>query len=149
MTDQRFEDFTVGQRFVSGTHEVTEAQIIEFAQQFDPQPFHLDAEAAVDTALRGLSASGWHTAALTMRLQVDGPMWVKGGIIGAGGELAWPAPVRPGDVLRVESEILEVRASRSNAALGVVTAMFATKNQDDVVVQTFRVTMFVPRDGAA
>ena len=143
---REFGDFAVGQRYVTATYEMTEAEILAFAREWDPQPLHLDHDAATDGLLDGLSASGWHTASVSMRLQVHGPMWVAGGIVGAGGEIAWPAPTRPGDVLRVESEVLEVRASRSNPHLGIVSVMAETKNQDDVVVQTFRVTMFVPRE---
>jgi acyl dehydratase len=107
------DDLHVGQRFISGTHRIDEAQITAFARQFDPQPFHLDAEAAKETLFAGLAASGWHTAALSMRLVVESvPM--RGGIVGAGGELAWPTPTRPGATLHVESEVLELRPSRSH-----------------------------------
>ena len=101
------EDLRVGQRFVSGTHRLDGGQIRAFAEQFDPQPFHLDAEAAKATLFHGLVASGWHTAAITMRLLVEGGLPLAGGIIGAGGEITWPNPTRPGDVLQVESEVLE------------------------------------------
>ena len=105
------DDFSVGQVFRSGTRPVTEAEIKAFAQQYDPQPFHLDHEAAKATMFGGLAASGWHTMALTMRLLVDGGAPIAGGIIGAGGEdLRWPRPVRPGDELTVESEVLEIRS---------------------------------------
>src|SRR5262245_35570849 len=102
------EDLRVGQRFVSGTHRIDEEQIRAFAAQFDPQPFHLDAEAAKGTLFGGLVASGWHTAALTMRLLVEGGLPIAGGIIGAGAEITWPNPTRPGDVLQAESEVLEL-----------------------------------------
>src|SRR5262247_3636355 len=101
------EDLQVGQRFSSGTHRIDEAQIRAFAAQFDPQPFHLDAEAAKVTPFAGLVASGWHTAAVTMRLLVNGGLPIAGGIVGAGAELKWPKPVRPGAVLHVESEVVE------------------------------------------
>lgn len=142
---RRFEDFAVGQRYVTATYRMTEDEIVAFAREYDPQPFHLDTAAADLGLLDGLAASGWHTAAITMRLQVQGPMWAEGGIVGAGGEIAWPAPTRPGDVIRVESEVLEVRASRSNPRLGIVKVCAKTKNQDGVVVQVLTVTMFVPR----
>ena len=90
-----FEDLRVGQRFVSGTHLMDEEQIREFAAHFDPQPFHLDAEAAKTTLFGGLVASGWHTAAVTMRLQVQSGLPLAGGIVGAGAEVKWPSPVRP------------------------------------------------------
>src|SRR4051812_46681465 len=99
------DDLQVGQRFVSGTHLVDEDQITAFARQFDPQPFHLDDAAAKASLFGGLAASGWHTAAITMRLLVESGLPLEGGIIGAGGEVAWPRPTRPGDVLRVESEV--------------------------------------------
>jgi acyl dehydratase len=102
------DDLQNGQRFTSGTHVVDEEQIKAFARQFDPQPFHLDNEAAKNTLLSGLAASGWHTAAITMRLLVDSGLPLADGIIGAGGELDWPNPTRPGDILQVESEILNV-----------------------------------------
>ena len=102
------DDLQIGQRFASGTHVVDEEQIKAFARQFDPQPFHLDNEAAKNTLLSGLAASGWHTAAITMRLLVESGMPLAGGIIGVGGELEWPNPTRPGDSLQVESEVLDV-----------------------------------------
>jgi acyl dehydratase len=100
--DQRLylDDFHVGQRFTSATHVIDAAQIKAFARQFDPQPFHLDEEAAKGTLFGGLVASGWHTAAVTMRLQVESGLPIAGGIIGIGGEMSWPRPTRPGDVLR-------------------------------------------------
>src|SRR6202795_5004297 len=93
------DDLPVGQRFMSGTHAVDEDQIMRFAREFDPQPFHLDDDAARDTLFVGLAASGWHTAAITMRLLVDGGAPIAGGIVGLGGEISWPRPTRPGDVL--------------------------------------------------
>src|SRR5262245_33933153 len=101
-----FDDLQVGQRFVSGTHELDVAQIKAFARQFDPQPFHLDEDAARDTLFAGLAASGWHTAAITMRLMVERGHPIAGGLIGGSAEISWPQPTRPGDILRVESEIL-------------------------------------------
>jgi acyl dehydratase len=139
------EDLRVGQRFVSGTHRVDEEQIRAFAGQFDPQPFHLDAGAAQETLFGGLVASGWHTAAITMRLLVGGGLPVAGGIVGAGGEIAWPLPVRPGAVLHVESEILEVRPSRSRPDRGVATVRSETRNQSGEVVQVLVAKLVVPR----
>jgi acyl dehydratase len=99
------DDLPVGQRFTSQRHVVDEAAIKAFASQFDPQPFHLDNDAAKDSLFSGLAASGWHTAAITMRLLVESGLPLAGGLVGAGGELSWPQPTRPGDILQVESEI--------------------------------------------
>jgi acyl dehydratase len=148
MTDtQRFylDDLTVGQRFVSETRAVDEAGIHAFAREFDPQPFHLDDEAARSSLFGGLAASGWHTAALTMRMLVGGGAPLAGGIIGAGGEIAWPRPTRPGDVLRVESEVVEIKPSKSKPQQGMVTLRSETKNQRDEVVQTLVAKLIVPR----
>ena len=138
------DDLHVGQRFTSGTHAIDEAQIKAFAIQFDPQPFHLDDAAARGTLFGGLAASGWHTAAVTMRLLVDGGAPIAGGIIGAGGEVAWPQPTRPGDILIVQSEILEIRPSRSNADRGTVTMRCETLNQSGEIVQKMTATLIVP-----
>ena len=125
---------------------VDAAGIKSFAAQFDPQPFHLDEAAAKDTLFRGLAASGWHTAALTMRLLVDGGAPIAGGIIGAGtDEMRWPRPVRPGDELRVESEVMEVRPSRSRPHEGLVKLRTTTLNQNDEPVQILVANLLVPR----
>ncbi|MDO9002121.1 MAG: MaoC family dehydratase [Aquabacterium sp.] len=139
------DDFEVGQRFVSDSHLIDEAQIKAFAAQFDPQPFHLDDEAAKSTLFRGLAASGWHTAAITMRLMVQGGMPVEGGLIGAGGDISWPKPTRPGDVLHVESEVVSVTPSRSKPQQGMMTVRNETLNQHGDVVQVLLVKMVVPR----
>ena len=139
------DDLRVGQRFQSGTYRIDEEQIRAFAEQFDPQPFHLDAEAAKDTLFDGLVASGWHTAAITMRLLVGGGLPIAGGIVGAGAEIKWPSPVRSGTVLNVESEILELRPSRSRPDRGVATVRSETRNQLGEVVQVFVATLVVPR----
>ena len=139
------EDLTVGQRFTSATHEMTEAEIKAFANRYDPQPFHVDNEAARGTLFRGLAASGWHTAAVTMRLLVTGGLPLAGGIVGAGGEIAWPLPTRPGDVLHVESEILEIVPSRSRPDRGMVTSRGQTINQLGETVQVFTAKIVVPR----
>jgi acyl dehydratase len=139
------DDLQVGQRFVSGTQLVDEAQIIAFARQFDPQPFHLDDAAARATLFGGLAASGWHTAAVTMRLLVETGLPLAGGIIGAGGELSWPRPTRPGDMLRVESEVLEITPSRSRPDRGMATVQCLTRNQRDEVVQKLIAKLIVPR----
>src|SRR5262249_52783599 len=115
------DDLRVGRRFTSGTHVLDERQITAFAREFDPQPFHTDREAAKGTLFRGLVASGWHTAAITMRLQVDGGLPIAGGLVGLGGEVSWPTATRPDDVLHVESEVIEVVPSRSRPDRGIVT----------------------------
>jgi|ERR1700730_2761785 acyl dehydratase len=139
------DDLHVGQRFTSGTHVVDEEQIKTFARQFDPQPFHLDSGAAKDTLFSGLVASGWHTAAITMRLLVESGLPLGGGIVGAGGELDWPNPTRPGDSLQVESEVLDIRRSRSRPDRGVATVRSMTRNQRNEVVQRLTAKLIVPR----
>ena len=138
------EDLHVGQRFTSGLYHMDESGIKAFAAEFDPQPFHLDEAAAQTSIFRGLSASGWHTAAVAMRLLVTGGLPLANGIIGLGGELAWPKPTRPGDTLRVESEILEILPSRSKPNQGVVKVRSATLNQhgEPVYVFTAKVLVF-------
>jgi acyl dehydratase len=138
------DDLHVGQRFISGTHLIDEAQIKAFARQFDPQPFHLDAKAAQETLFKGLAASGWHTAAISMRLVVES-VPIRGGIVGAGGELTWPTPTRPGATLHVESEILELRPSRSHPDRGMATVRSETVNQLGEVVQVLTAKLVVPR----
>jgi acyl dehydratase len=139
------EDLAAGQRFTSGTHTMTVEAIKAFARQFDPQPFHLDEAAAAESFFHGLAASGWHTAAVTMRLLVESGMPLAGGLIGAGGELTWPRPVRPGDVLTVESEVLAVTPSKSKPERGLVTVRSRTLNQNDEVVQDMTTRMLAWR----
>jgi acyl dehydratase len=145
------EDLHAGQRFTSRTHAVDAEQITRFAGEFDPQPFHLDDDAAKGTVFAGLAASGWHTAAITMRLLVDGGVPVAGGIVGVGGEISWPRPTRPGDVLQVHSEVVGVAPSRSRTDRGIVTIRSETRNQRGEVVQVFVAKIVVPRrpDGLA
>ena len=146
MAERYLEDFAVGQTFGSGRLVVEEARIKTFAAEFDPQPFHLDAEAARQSLFGGLAASGWHTAALTMRLLVESDIKPVGGIIGAGfDELRWPRPVRPGDELRVESEVLEVRPSKSRPEQGMIKVRTTTLNQKGEAVQIFVGNLVVPR----
>jgi acyl dehydratase len=140
-----FDDLHVGQRFRSGSHALDEAQIKAFALQFDPQPFHLDDEIAKRTMFGGLAASGWHTAAITMRLLIEGGAPIAGGIIGAGGEIYWPRPTRPGDILQVESEVLEVTPLLSRQDSGAVTVRCETRNQRGEVVQILTAKVVVPR----
>jgi acyl dehydratase len=146
MGKRYLEDFTVGQTFGSGRRRVDTEQIKAFASEFDPQPFHLDENAARDTIFRGLAASGWHTAALTMRLLVESEIDPAGGIVGAGfDEFRWPRPVRPGDELHIESEVLEVRASRSRPNQGLIKVRTTTLNQMDEAVQVQIANLIVPR----
>ena len=146
-TAHYLEDFTPGQVFGGASRMRVELQQIKsFAAEFDPQPFHLDDEAARDTIFRGLAASGWHTAAITMRLLLASELRPAGGIVGAGfDELRWPLPVRPGDELRVESEILEVRPLKSRNDRGVVKVKTTTLNQHGEAVQVSIGNLFVPR----
>ena len=140
------EDLSPGQRFTGGTtHLMDEAQITRFAAEFDPQPFHLDPGAARSTLFGGLVASGWHTAAVTMRLLVDSGFTLAGGIVGLGGEIQWPQPTRPGDELRVEIEVIAITPSRSRADRGTVTMRCDTKNQRVETVQTLTARLVVPR----
>ncbi|RKH73341.1 MaoC family dehydratase [Corallococcus interemptor] len=139
------DDLSVGQKFISGTHTLDAAQIVAFAREFDPQGFHLDDAAAKDTLFEGLAASGWHTAALTMKLNVQSGLPFKGGIVGAGGDLRWPRPTRPGDVLHVESEVLEVTPSRTRPDRGMATVRSETKNQKGDVVQVLVAKLVLPR----
>ena len=139
------DDLQVGDRFSSAEHALDEAQIKAFAAQFDPQPFHLDPEAAKATFFGGLAASGWHTAAITMRLLVGGGLPLAGGIIGAGGEISWPQPTRPDDVLHVETEVLSVTPSRSRPERGMVTVRSETRNQQGDVLQLSVTKLVVPR----
>ncbi len=143
MAELYLEDFAVGQRFLSATHQLDAGQIKAFAAQFDPQPFHLDEALAEKTFFHGLAASGWHTAAITMSLLVRSGMPIAGGLIGAGGELTWPRPTRPGDVLQVESEILAVTPSRSKPERGMITVRSITRNQKGEAVQDMTTRMLV------
>ena len=148
MTKRYFEDFAAGQTFGSGRVRVDKERMKTFAAEFDPQPFHLNEEAARDTVFRGLAASGWHTAALTMRLLVESEFDPAGGIVGRGfEELRWPLPVRPGDELRVESEVLEVRPSKSHPEQGLIKVRTTTLNQNGEAVQVFVANLIVPRRG--
>ena len=136
MPGRYLEDFEAGQTFRSGRIRVEAGRIKSFAAEFDPQPAHLDERAAAGSIFRSLAASGWHTAAITMRLLVDCDFKPAGGIIGAGfGELRWPRPVRPGDELRVEAAVLEVRASKSRPGQGVIKVRTTTLNQNNEPAQ--------------
>ena len=146
MTVHYLEDFAVGQVFESGRLRVDKDQIFAFARQFDPQPFHLDEQAARQSPFRGLAASGWHTAGLTMRLIVDGDFKPAGGVLGLGfDELNWPRAVRPGDELHVKSEVLEVRPSQSRPDRGTIKVRSTTYNQNGEAVQVMTGNLLVSR----
>lgn len=138
------EELAPGQKYASKALRVDAAAIKAFATQFDPQPFHLDEGAARDSFFGGLAASGWHTAALTMRLLVESGFRPAGGIIGSrADELKWPRPVRPGDELRVEAEVLEVRRSSNRPGQGFVKCRTTTLNQNDEPVQVLVMNLLV------
>ena len=143
------EDLQVGQRFASASHTVDEAQIKRFAAEYDPQPFHLDPEAAKATLFGGLAASGWHTMAITMKLLVESGLPLAGGIIGTGGEISWPKPTRPGDTLTVVSEIEEVTQSRSRPDRGRIRVRNETRNQHGEIVQILIAKLIVPTRSTA
>jgi acyl dehydratase len=151
ITARYLEDFAPGQVFGGASRvRVDLERVKSFAAEFDPQAFHLDEEAARDTIFRGLAASGWHTAAITMRLLLASELQPAGGIVGAGfDELRWPLPVRPGDELRVESEILEVRPLKSRNDRGVIKVKTTTLNQHGEAVQLSIGNLFVPRQPSA
>jgi len=146
MTERYLEDYAVGQKFGSGQIRVDKERIKAFAAEFDPQPFHLDETLASDTIFRGLAASGWHTAAMTMRLLVEGDLKPAGGIVGTGfDEFRWPRPVRPGDELHIECEIIDVRPSKSRADQGLIKVRTTTFNHNNEVVQIQVGNLLVPR----
>lgn len=128
------DDLSVGDTFTSATHQLDVDQVRRFASEFDPQPFHLDEDAARDSLFQGLAASGWHTVAITMRLLVDS-MPLADGVIGAGAEISWARPTRPGDTLHVKSTILSITPSRSKPDRGIVLVESVTFNQDGDEVQ--------------
>jgi len=134
------EDLSVGQRFESRSHLLDEQQIKTFAREFDPQPFHLSEDGAAGSIFGSLAASGWHTAALTMRLLVES-VPLADGLIGAELELAWPKPTRPGMRLQVFSEVVEIVPSRSKPNMAIVTMRNETRDQDGTVLQIFTVKM--------
>src|SRR5438132_141033 len=129
------DDLAVGQKFTTGTYELTAEDIVAFARVYDRQPFHMDDAAATQTLFGGLAASGWHTAAISMRLLTDGSLPLAGGLISVGGEIAWPRPTRPGDTLHVDIEVLEVTPSRSRPDRGMITCRNETRKQHGDVVE--------------
>lgn len=128
------EDIAVGDEFVSGEYRLDAGQVISFASQFDPQPFHMDTEAAKHSFFQGLAASGWHTMAITMRLIVESVPFARG-IIGAGGELSWLRPTRPDDILHVRSKIVDIIPSRSKPDRAMVLLQSLTFNQREELLQ--------------
>jgi acyl dehydratase len=139
------EDLAPGMSFENGPVSVTAEEIKQFAARFDPQEFHLDEKAGAESFFQGLAASGWHTAALTMRLMVTGGMPLAAGYIGAGGEVTWTQPVYAGDALTVRVEVMEVNASRSRPDRGFVLLRCETRNQRGEVVQVLKARVMVPR----
>src|SRR5437870_13070665 len=139
------DDLHVGQRFTSGSYLMEAARIKEFAAEFELQPFHLDEAAAEASVFNGLAASGWHTAAAAMRLLVTGGLPFANGIVGLGGEIAWPKPTRPGDTLHVESEIVEITPSRSKPQQGIVTVRSTMLNQSGEPVYLLTAKLLVLR----
>lgn len=145
MTGRYFEDLKAGDTFKSQAYQVSEEQIVSFAREFDPQPFHIDRAVADQTMFGGLFASGWHTAAITMRLFVQALNFAEGAIGLGVDELRWPNAVRPDDVLQVETEILDVRESRSKPTHGIIRIRNVTTNQRSEIVQTMFASALVSR----
>ena len=144
--DRYLEDFQVGQTFEAGSAVVDYDEIVEFAKRYDPQPFHLDDAAAERSVFKGMTASGWYTAGMTMRLAVQSGVMRATGIIGvAVDELRWPRPVRPGDVLRVTLEVIDVKRSSSGQPRGIVSVRLTTRNQNDEIVLDEIARLIVPR----
>jgi acyl dehydratase len=145
LQERYFEDLKAGDRFKSDTYKVSEEQIISFAREFDPQPFHLDAAVARQTMFGEFIASGWHTAAITMRLLVQTLNFAEGAIGLGVDELRWPNAVKPGDILQVETEIVDLRESRSKPSHGIVRLRNVTTNQSGATVQTMMASALVLR----
>ena len=145
MKERYLDDLKIGDRFRSEPLKVTEKEIIEFAHKFDPQMFHLNQKAGERSLFKGLIASGWHTAGLTMRLFVQTLNFAEGAVGLGVDELRWPNAVRPGDVLTVETEILDLRRSRSKPGYGIIRLRNVTTNQRGEVVQTMLASAMMPR----
>jgi acyl dehydratase len=143
------EDLQVGQQFMSESYDMEAEKIKEFAAEFDPQPFHLDEAAADASIFHGLAASGWHTAAVAMRLLVAGGLPFATGIVGLGGEISWPKPTRPGDTLHVKTEIIEIAPSRSKPDRGIVTVRGTMFNQRQEAVYLLTAKLLVFRRAAS
>ncbi len=146
MDGRFFDDFTTGDSFETATLDVEESEILAFAKSFDPQPWHLDRAAAAASPFKGLVASGWHTAAMTMRLLVDSGELRATGVLGAGvDELRWPNPVRPGDVLRVTAVVVALEPPRAGRNTGTLRLRLSTANQRGELVQSATAILRVPR----
>jgi acyl dehydratase len=145
VSERYFEDLKRGDRFKSETYTVSEAQIISFAREFDPQPFHFDAAVARQTIFMDLIASGWHTAGITMRLFVKTLNFAEGAIGLGVDELRWPTAVKPNDVLQVETEIVDLRESQSKPSYGIVRIRNVTTNQRGEILQTMYASALVLR----
>ena len=139
------DDLAVGRKFATASVTLTLEGCKAFAAEFDPQPFHVDDAAARESVFGRIAASGWYTAALSMRLIVEGELTIAGGLIGLGAELTWPRPTYPGDTLHVETEVLAIRVSESKPDRGIVTVRNQTLNQQGEPVQITVVKMLVPR----
>src|ERR1700674_2423454 len=146
LSERYLEDFAAGQTFGAGRLRIEGERALAFAAEFDPQPFHLDEAAARRSIFGGLAASGWHTAAVTMRLMIETELKPAGGFVGAGlDECRWPRPVRPGDELRVECEVIDVRPSKSRPEQGLIKIRTTTLNQDDEAVLVYVLNLVAPR----
>jgi acyl dehydratase len=143
------DDLAVGRKFVTREATLTLEGCKAFAVDFDPQPFHLDEAVALHSVFGRLAASGWYTAAVTMRLIVDSELKIAGGVVGLGGDIKWPKPTYPGDTIHVECDVLEVRVSESKPDRGIVTMRNRTLNQHGEAVQVAVVKLLVPRRPAA
>src|SRR5579871_3619190 len=143
------DDLYVGQRFTSGTYRMEEADMVRFAAEFDPQPFHLDRGAAESSVFRGLAASGWHTAAVAMRLLVTGGLPLAEGMIGLGGEVAWPRPTRPGDLVHMETEVAEIIPSKSRPDRAIVKIRGTMLNQNQETVYHLTAKLLVSQRPAS
>ena len=141
-----FEDITVGDKFAFGHYEVSEKEIVEFAEKYDPQRIHTDPTFAANSDLGGLIASGWHTAGMFMKMMVDAIMGEDSGMVSPGiDELRWVRPVRPGDILRAEGEVIGARLSQSKPDRGIVQMRYTVLNQDNQVVMSLKANSFMRR----
>jgi acyl dehydratase len=148
MSPRYLEDLIVGEKRESGFFEVTAEESLAFARQYDPQPMHIDREAAEKGPLRGLTASGWQTTAIVMRLITEARPFGSAPVLGLGvDELRWPTPVRPGDTLRAETEVLSITPSKSKPEFGVVRIQITARNQRGEVVLRMVPSLWVPRKG--
>lgn len=147
MAKRFLDDFRIGERSETGTITLTEDEVIAFARQFDPQPFHLDHDAAARSVFGGLVASGWHTAAITMRLLVDHALFGENDAPGLGvDKLRWLKPVKPGDTLKVEIEVIGIEPSERKPDRGTLKTRITTRRlQDGAAVMSYVSAAWVPR----